>query len=463
MKGFQEKRTILLATDNAFWRRNFGTSVRIHAIYHHLRSQGFRVAVLILIRLNAEYQGILERDYPDLELYPLRENELGANAALLAVENRIGRSLWQRILNRVLPEKLAFTAARIELSVRNGLQKAGLCAVRTTRTGMKPRLSILNERRLQNYPSPANQQRFLEVCDEINPGFILVVFARLIYLLDALDDRPGKRPLTLVDTIDILHLRTRRFHQQQNTHWVNITESEEKDALSRADVIIGINAVDTEMFQKMMPDRRIITVTHPVQRVRHDPPGQPVVNLLFIGANSDPNIQAIRWFIRNAWPGLQEKHGGGIRLSIVGDVCSTLHSTQLPEGIDLLGFVDDLNDAYARADVVINPVRFGAGLKIKCVEALCHGKPLVTTPIGAEGIENGAGRHFIVVENPSDFMTQVDRLIIDPDLRAKFSKQAHLYAKDNFSESAVFRPLLEILNGCGNSDSCLPAGQERGE
>ena len=91
----------------------------------------------------------------------------------------------------------------------------------------------------------------------------------------------------------------------------------------------------------------------------------------------------------------------------------------------LHGFVEKYEDIYKDNQIFINPILMGGGLKIKCVEALMFGKPLVTTSIGAQGLESGCGKAFLVADDANEYA-----LLINTLLRSK-SKMGEL------SESAV--------------------------
>ena len=102
-------------------------------------------------------------------------------------------------------------------------------------------------------------------------------------------------------------------------------------------------------------------------------------------------------------------------------------------------------EVYVISDIIINPVTFGGGLKIKNVEALCNGLPLVTTSVGAEGLEQGVGTAFHVCDT-SDAMTEtLCRLIGDAALRTRMSAQAHRCAREHFTEERAYGALAHAL------------------
>jgi glycosyltransferase involved in cell wall biosynthesis len=109
------------------------------------------------------------------------------------------------------------------------------------------------------------------------------------------------------------------------------------------------------------------------------------------------------------------------------------------------GFVDDLEKLYDSLDIVINPVRCGAGLKIKNVEALTHGIPLITTSHGASGIEDGASKAFLIGNTPNEYLLAFNKLVENYDFRKRLSENAFEYAQLNFSEKKCYADIFKIL------------------
>ena len=97
-------------------------------------------------------------------------------------------------------------------------------------------------------------------------------------------------------------------------------------------------------------------------------------------------------------------------------------------------------------DIIINPVRCGAGLKIKNVEALGLGIPLITTSHGASGMEDGVSKAFLIADKLKEFIEAFDIIINDFDFRIQMSQASFEYANVNFSEEKSYGNLLKAIN-----------------
>jgi glycosyltransferase involved in cell wall biosynthesis len=164
------------------------------------------------------------------------------------------------------------------------------------------------------------------------------------------------------------------------------------------------------------------------------------LNLVYFGSFGDQNVDAINWFVGEVWlTGLADR----FVLSVYGSVCDGL-TTRVP-GVRLCGGIANIENVYSDADIAINPVRFGSGLKIKNIEALAFGVPLVTTSVGAEGLEEGEGTFFLCGDSPDDFKRQLSRLV-DTETRRSFSEKALAFVDQNLTPEACFGPIKSAID-----------------
>jgi glycosyltransferase involved in cell wall biosynthesis len=273
---------------------------------------------------------------------------------------------------------------------------------------------------------------------DFRPG---IVFAEYIWMAPCLDRVPSG-VLKVVDTHDLMHVRRELYAPEGTGSWVDCSADEEADLLRKADVVIAIQQHEKAAFEKLVPDRRVICVPHAV-RVRPGWwSGEPAKHsVMFVGSLNTGNVTGILGFLRQGWP-LVRAALPEAELRVYGDI-----GRKIPEdtpGLRRFGYVRSLGSQYRDSAVVINPVTLGTGLKIKSVEALAYGKALVTTPCGAEGLENGAGSAFLVADAMPQLAGEVIRLLTDSDLRKKLERSAAGFARAQFGPKTVFREFLDL-------------------
>jgi polysaccharide biosynthesis protein PslH len=151
--------------------------------------------------------------------------------------------------------------------------------------------------------------------------------------------------------------------------------------------------------------------------------------ILFVGNFAyEPNVDAALYFSREIFP-LIQKDVPEVRLILVGnappqEICSLTSNGQ----IEVTGRVPSLIPFYKNADVVVCPLRIGGGVKVKVLEALGLGKAIVSTSIGAQGLDLSTHRAVVVADERTDFAQNVIRLIQHPDERRIQEQQALAYS-----------------------------------
>jgi glycosyltransferase involved in cell wall biosynthesis len=248
--------------------------------------------------------------------------------------------------------------------------------------------------------------------------------------------------ITILDTHDIISERNRSFKKFNYDIIYDISKKQEYELFRCYDYIVAICDDDYNTLKNNIEIKRLILAPHPAKPIIREI--RPLVtNMGFFGSSYLPNIDAITWFIRNIWPNVQKNFDGN--LSIYGNVA---HEMQVysDRKIKLIGFVPDLNEVFSQIDISINPVRFGGGVKIKNIESLANGIPLITTRHGARGLEEGVNKAFLVAENKMQFIQLLDKLINNYRLRKELNQNALKYVGQNLSEKKCYTQLLSVIN-----------------
>ncbi|AUZ35699.1 hypothetical protein C3B78_15425 [Arthrobacter sp. PGP41] len=194
---------------------------------------------------------------------------------------------------------------------------------------------------------------------------------------------------------DVLSQRYGRASQGATSHvarmrwaWAASTARRlERSIVRAADKVVLLSQKDADLLPAGTAEVRV--VTPPLAAgMEHVDRSTPVLGeILFVGFLARwENEEGLLWFLADVWPRIKAAAPEArFRIAGLGVRSTTVEAARLSD-VELLGFVDDLEPFYERASVVVVPVRLGAGVKFKVVDALMAGVPLVTTTVGAEGI-----------------------------------------------------------------------------
>lgn len=232
-------------------------------------------------------------------------------------------------------------------------------------------------------------------------------------------------------------------------HWKTI----ECKLFRAADIVYTPGYYEQDVLRKMFPQKRIQAIPiyiYTLEELEHmEIPGvQRRKNLLFVGGfGHQPNEDAMKWFLEEIFPRIQRQHPA-IKIYIVGSHPTAYIQSKASNDVVITGYISDneLEEYYKKCRIAVVPLRYGAGIKGKIVEAMCHGLPTVTTTIGAEGLPNVD--KCIEVTNIGDveaYINNVNRLLIDDDYWNHQSKIERLYIKDNFTTNRAKEILVQDL------------------
>jgi len=253
--------------------------------------------------------------------------------------------------------------------------------------------------------------------------------------------------IRLLDTHDIQHRRVDEFASRGMVFPLEITRDQERQIFQRFDAVIAIQSAEAEMAREMCPQLKVLTVGS--SAFFGGRATAQVVNgrLLYVGGYNGANLDGLRRFFDRVWPTILE----AIPVATL-HVCGHINrgfAGQNFERVRFLGHKENLDNEYAEAAAVINPAWIGTGLKIKTIEALQRGKPLVTTPKGVEGLDQKVAACVCLVDDDASFARAVTRLLIDPELRESLSRSAVSFSETHLNKSTVYQELFQFLEEAG--------------
>lgn len=393
MSGSSEKPTVLFVSPVGMMPIAGGGAARIWGIIRYLRAEGFRVELVA-------------------------NNHFGHNAAIEALVDK----LW------VYPP---VGGASFKSRLRQWGRRAKLWL---ERRHADPVASILERNR-----KPGLELLAAKAACAAKPVAAIAAFAWMARALDYMP--PGT--LRLIDTIDVQCLRAERARAAGGdlTH-ARCSREDEIAELTRADVLIAIQPEEAAELKAMCSGLETITLLHAVD-VPEVLPASPTEEIvLYVGNLYDPNVRGLRDFLEFAWPRVLAARPSA-RLIVCGTIRRALRPA--PRGVSLEGRVPDLTPYYRRAAVVINPVPYGSGLKIKTVEALAQGKCFVGTAESIRGLGPPEKLPVVLADIRDGMAERIAELLANPVLRRQYEQAAWQYAQQNLRPEHVYRPLGELL------------------
>jgi glycosyltransferase involved in cell wall biosynthesis len=181
-------------------------------------------------------------------------------------------------------------------------------------------------------------------------------------------------------------------------------------------------------------------VEAPVGRVEvRSPP-----TLLFQGTlRYPPNAEAASYLINEVRPELVALVPD-VRIRLVGVGTPALDPLGDRPGVTLVGPVPDIEGELARADLVVVPLRFGSGTRLKVLEAFAHRVPVVSTTLGAEGLGAEDGVHLLIGDTPTAMARACARLLSDTSLRRQMTERAHRHFLEHFRDELIEQRVAEL-------------------
>lgn len=222
----------------------------------------------------------------------------------------------------------------------------------------------------------------------------------------------------------------------------------EIDAMRRADGVTSISDSDAATFRALVPGLRCVTIApgcHIPQTLT--PASGRSLSLLAISNWAwAPNHTGLSWFHQNVWPQLRSTHPE-LSLHIVGgglpsDLASALSADSQ---ISLHGFVPETEPFRQASAVFIAPLRSGGGVKIKVVEAMASGIPIVTTSFGAEGLAVTSGVHLSIADDADAFASHIRTLLDSAEIRQSYADASLSMAKADFTWQSRAKTLTDFI------------------
>jgi len=167
--------------------------------------------------------------------------------------------------------------------------------------------------------------------------------------------------------------------------------------------------------------------------------------LFFIGAlDWGPNQEGLDWFFREVWPEVRLKWPG-LTLDLAGrNPAYYFNGRIMPDNVRLEGEVEDAIEFFYHHTVMIVPLLTGSGIRIKILEAMAMGKTIISTRIGAVGLEAVHGEHLFLADTPAEYVSILENLQTRQDHLQIMGQKARQFVTENFDILALSEKLISF-------------------
>lgn len=226
-------------------------------------------------------------------------------------------------------------------------------------------------------------------------------------------------------------------------HLARTLELYERSVPGEYDGIVPITEKDAAFFREVS-NTPVRSVSFGIDAVTVPAGSKPEPeNALFhIGAmNWMPNEEGIRWFLDKVWPLVTEKEEN-IRLYLAGREMPAWLTELQVRHVEVVGEVPDAAEFILSKTISIAPLLSGSGIRVKIIESMALGKAVVSTSIGAEGINYEQGRHILIADTPEEFARAILELYRNPDACRTIGLNARKLVLEEHNTPKIIQKLL---------------------
>jgi glycosyltransferase involved in cell wall biosynthesis len=223
----------------------------------------------------------------------------------------------------------------------------------------------------------------------------------------------------------------------------------ERETCSNADMTLTISDEEKRIIESWgLPSEKITTVPMGVDTDKFKPlnlnyNSNNIINLGL--ARWPPNVDGILHFYNDIYPRVR-KACPDAHLFIVGsDPPSKIRELGRDDGVTVTGFVEDLDSFLVNTGAFILPLRVGGGVKVRMLNALAMGLPVVSTTLGAEGIAVSHGKDVLLADSPDDFADAVIEVLTNPNQKLSLCKNGPLLVKKKYTWDAIYARLDHVF------------------
>ncbi|WP_291135970.1 glycosyltransferase [Flavobacterium sp. UBA7663] len=330
---------------------NQGNNARAFALLQYFKSKNHEI----------DYIGIASKSFSEVDLESIKKADLIDNGFLLKKDKRISKT-FAYLFSYAIPNKL----------------KGRIRDFDRTRFGHKT--------------------QFSKILKDNQYDYIVISYAYWAELIRK--NKHLKNAKLIIDTHDFL---TSQFQNQKRFN-LGKYFNKEIELLNLFQKVWVISSDENYIFSQFVSSD-VITIPHTLE-AKFQLNSTKKYDLVYVASSNEHNVKSAKWFFEEVYPKLNPN----LSICVVGKINE--HIPELPN-VTKMHFVEDLNQVYSESRVAICPMLSGTGLKIKVVEALSFGLPVVCNPRGIDGLINKTNNGCLVTEDAAIFAKYIEQMLTD--------------------------------------------------
>lgn len=384
--------------------------------------------------------------------YPLKDGE---SVAVSALTNEFSKSGCKVTVVAINTQKHFFNPEKLPVTVK---QQADYHAVEVN-TSVTPYNALLNlfssrSYNIERFDSARFRNYLVKLLQEREFDVVLLETLYLVpYLKDIRENSKAKVVL--------------RSHNLEYEIWEHLASTEknrlkkkyllllasrlkkyELENLNSYDAIVPISPADEKKYRQLgckIPLHTTVTGIE-VKESETEITVQKGIALYFLGSMDwMPNRQGVIWFVENVWRRLSVRHPE-ITFHLAGrNFPKELNELQ-NENMKVAGEVKDVMQFISDKHILLVPLFSGSGMRIKIIEAMSFGKTVVSTTLGAEGIEYTNGKNILIADSADEFSRVLETCLTNPDLLRTTGTEAKKLVREKYSPQQSAKDLLAFLS-----------------
>lgn len=277
-----------------------------------------------------------------------------------------------------------------------------------------------------------NQDHFNTILKSNQYDYILISYA---YWADLVINNPYVKNAKLcIDTHDFL---TSQFQKSKGFNLGKYFQKE-IEILCNFDKIIVISTEENYVFSQFV-NKDVVTLSHFIENNSGYENLEKKYDLIYVASDNDHNIKAANWFFNEVYSLLNKN----IKIVVIGKICQYVGDF---DNVEKVPFVPDLKDYYLQSRIAICPMLTGTGLKIKVIEALSFGLPVVGNLRANDGLSNKADNGCLITNNPNEFAENIHKLLEDNHFYSEISDFGKRYFLKNNDIQTGYKQIDSIFN-----------------